>query len=89
MVDLAGALSTDVYLEGLDLQGEPIGKSKIALRNNADIAKGDINHIISYIGTLVGNNADAPARVTLYLNTFQLYYSGKKGYFTIAGPLFW
>ena len=54
-----------------------------------NIAKGDINHIISYIGTLVGNNADAPARVTLYLNTFQLYYSGKKGYFTIAGPLFW
>ncbi len=42
MVDLEGALSTDVYLEGLDLQGEPIGKSKIALRNNADIAKGDI-----------------------------------------------
>ena len=42
MVDLAGALSTDVYLEGVDLQGNPIGKSKIALRNNPDIAKGDI-----------------------------------------------
>ena len=53
-----------------------------------NIAKGDINHIISYIGTLVGNNDDVPARVALYLNTFQLYYSGKKGYFTIAGPLF-
>ena len=42
MVDLTGALSTDVYLEGLDLAGNPIGKSKIALRNNPDIAKGDI-----------------------------------------------
>ena len=42
MVDLNGALNTDVYLEGLDLQGNPIGKSKIALRNNPDIAKGDI-----------------------------------------------
>ena len=42
MVDLNGALNSDVYLEGLDLQGNPIGKSKVALRNNADIAKGDI-----------------------------------------------
>ena len=42
MVDLNGALNTKVYLEGLDLAGNPIGKSKIALRNNADIAKGDI-----------------------------------------------
>ena len=42
MVDLNGALNTDVYLEGLDLQGNPIGKSKVALRNNPDIAKGDI-----------------------------------------------
>ena len=42
MVDLEGALNTDVYLEGLDLQGNPIGKSKVALRNNPDIAKGDI-----------------------------------------------
>ena len=54
-----------------------------------NIAKGDINHVISYIGTLVDpEHSDSLARVTLYLNTFQLYYSGKKGYFTIAGPLF-
>ena len=54
-----------------------------------NIAKGDINHVISYIGTLAGNNdVDTPAMVTLYLNTFQLYYSGKQGYFTVAGPLF-
>ena len=42
MVDLDGAINTEVYLEGLDLQGNPIGKSKVALRNNPDIAKGDI-----------------------------------------------
>ena len=42
MVDLDGAIHTDVYLEGLDLQGQPIGKSKVALRNNPDIAKGDV-----------------------------------------------
>ena len=42
MVDLGGALATDVYLEGLDLNDKPIGKAKIALRNNDDIARGDI-----------------------------------------------
>ena len=42
MVDLDGAINSDVYLEGLDLAGNKIGKSKIALRNNEDIAKGDI-----------------------------------------------
>ena len=43
MVDLTGALSTDVYLEGFDAAGEPNAKSKVTLRNNPDIAKGDIN----------------------------------------------
>ena len=47
MADLTGALNTDVYLEGLDLQGNKIGKAKIALRNNPDIAKGDIK--ISFV----------------------------------------
>ena len=42
MVDLEGALNTKVYLEGLDLNGQKIGKSKVALRNNADIANGDV-----------------------------------------------
>lgn len=42
MVDLNGAINTKVYLEGLDADGNKIGKAKIALRNNADIAKGDI-----------------------------------------------
>ena len=46
MVDLDGALNTDVYLEGYDLDANNeqvgLGKAKIRLRNNADIAKGDI-----------------------------------------------
>lgn len=43
MVDLEGALATDVYLEGLDATGQKgIKRSKIVLRNNPDIAKGDI-----------------------------------------------
>jgi len=42
MVDIAGALNTDVYLEGVKADGTGTGKSKVVLRNNADIAKGDI-----------------------------------------------
>ena len=50
MVDLEGALNTKVYLEGLDLdlgienakKREGRAKSKIVLRNNPDIANGDI-----------------------------------------------
>ena len=42
MTDLGGALRTDVYLEGLDLNGNKTAKSKIALRYSEDIAKGDI-----------------------------------------------
>lgn len=42
MTDLGGALRTDVYLEGLDLNGNKTAKAKIALRYSEDIAKGDI-----------------------------------------------
>ena len=46
MVDLGGAYATDVYLQGYDLSNpaapKALDKSKIVLRNNADIAKGDI-----------------------------------------------
>ncbi len=42
MVDLTGALETKVYLEGLDLEGNPINKSKIVLRDSEDISKGDV-----------------------------------------------
>ena len=43
MADIGGAYNTSVYLEGLDLQGNPIGKSKIALRNSEDINNGTVN----------------------------------------------
>ena len=43
MVDLGDAYNTSVYLEGLDLSGNPTGKSKIALRNSAEINKGNID----------------------------------------------
>ena len=55
MVDLGGALSTDVYLEGLDLNGNKIGKSKVALRNNDDIAKGDVK--LSFLAHNESNEA--------------------------------
>ena len=42
MADIGGALRTDVYLEGLDLNGNKTSKAKIALRYSEDIAKGDI-----------------------------------------------
>ena len=42
MVDLGDAYRTNVYLEGLDEEGNGIGKSKINLKNNADINRGDI-----------------------------------------------
>lgn len=42
MANIGAAYATDVYLEGYDLQGNPIGKSKVALRNNSDINKGDV-----------------------------------------------
>ena len=47
MANIGGALNTPVYLEGLDLQGNKINKSKVSLRNNADIAKGDVK--ISFV----------------------------------------
>ncbi|MCQ2086890.1 MAG: S8 family serine peptidase [Bacilli bacterium] len=43
LVDLGGALKTKVYLNGIDVEGKEINKSKIQLRNTADIAKGDLN----------------------------------------------
>lgn len=42
MVDLDGAYHTDVYLEGLDEEGNGINKAKVVLRNNEDISKGDV-----------------------------------------------
>ena len=54
-----------------------------------NIAKDDFNHAISYTGTLVdASSTDAPAKVTLYLDTFHLRHDGKEGYFGVSGPLF-
>ena len=66
MVDLEGALNTEVYLEGLDLQGNPIGKSKIALRNNADIAKGDVK-----LSFLAHNESDTQRTYNLTLTVMR------------------
>ena len=43
MINLDGALNSSVYLDGLDEDDHQIGKAKIELFNNEDIAKGDIN----------------------------------------------
>ncbi|MBO6280213.1 MAG: S8 family serine peptidase [Bacilli bacterium] len=43
MANIGGAYTTDVYLEGLDLQGNPTNKSKIALRNNSEINAGNVS----------------------------------------------
>ena len=42
MVNLTGAINSDVYLEGLNDANKGIGKTKIVLRNNDDIASGKI-----------------------------------------------
>jgi hypothetical protein len=54
-----------------------------------NIAKDDFNHVVSFTGTLVDASAnDAPAKVTLFLDTFHLRHDGKEGYIRVTGPLF-
>ncbi len=54
-----------------------------------NIIKDDFNHVVSLTGTLVGASAnDAPAKVTLFLDTFHLRHDGKEGYIRVTGPLF-
>ena len=43
MANIGGAYNTEVYLEGLDLQGNPTGKSKIVLKNSDDINLGKVS----------------------------------------------
>ena len=43
MANIGAAYNTDVYLEGYNLKGQLIGKSKIALRNNKDINSGKVS----------------------------------------------
>jgi len=42
MVDMSSALTTKVYLEGLDVEGNATGKAKVSLKNSEEIAKGNI-----------------------------------------------
>jgi hypothetical protein len=60
MVNLGNAYKTDVYLEGLDLLGNPIGKSKIALRNNDKINKGTVS-----LSFLAHNEASSDKRYSI------------------------
>ena len=42
MANIEGAYNTDVYLEGKDVDGTPLNKAKILLRNNDDIKNGKV-----------------------------------------------
>lgn len=54
-----------------------------------NIARDNINHAISYTGTLVDtSDKDAPYKVILYINYFHLHLEDDKGYFSVDGLLF-
>lgn len=54
-----------------------------------NIARDNINHAISYTGTLVDtSDKDAPYKVILYINFFHLHLEDDKGYFSVDGLLF-
>ena len=63
MVNLEKAYNTDVYLEGLSLAGEKIGKSKICLYNSEDIANGTL--ALSFVAHNEGEAKNYKARVTV------------------------
>ena len=63
MVNLGKAYNTDVYLEGLNLNGEKIGKSKICLYNNEDIANGTVK--LSFVAHNEGAPQTYKAKVTV------------------------
>lgn len=67
MVDLGAAYNTDVYFEGIDVNGQSTGKSKIALRNNADINRGVINdiHFVGY------NDSKSPVTFSVTLTVMR------------------
>ena len=55
-----------------------------------NIVKDDFSHVIGLTGTIVDASAkDAPARVTLFLDTFHLRLGEGYGYFGVTGPLFY
>ena len=54
-----------------------------------NIGRHDYNHAICYTGRLVEEtDEDVPDTVYLYLNTFNLHFDGKEGYFNASGPVF-
>lgn len=57
--------------------------------NIENMIKNDINHAISYNGTLVDTSiTDAPKQVILFIDTFNLYLSDDEGHFSVNGLLF-
>ena len=63
MVNLGKAYETDVYLEGLNLDGEKIGKSKICLYNTEDIANGKVK--LSFVAHNEGSAKTYKAKLTV------------------------
>ena len=63
MVDLGKAYNSKIYLEGLSLTGEKIGKSKICLYNRDDIARGLLN--LSFVAHNEGEAKSFTAKVTV------------------------
>ena len=43
LVNLTSAVKSEVYLDGVDSEGNQLGKAKIELKNNDDIKQGNIN----------------------------------------------
>jgi hypothetical protein len=54
-----------------------------------DIVKDEINHVVSFTGTLSDASAkNAPSKAILFLDTFHVRHDGKEGYIRVTGPLF-
>lgn len=57
--------------------------------NIENMIKDDINHAISYTGTLVDtSNTNIPKQAILFIDTFNLYFADDEGHFNVSGPLF-
>lgn len=63
MVDLGKAYNSNIYLEGIDLEGNPIGKSKICLGNSEEVAQGKLD--LSFIAHNEGADESFVAKVTV------------------------
>ncbi len=55
-----------------------------------NIARNDFNHVVSLTGTIVDASVrNAPASITLFLDTFHVRLGEGYGYFGVTGPLFY